>query len=83
MLAAEVGPSFGAARNQCWTSGNGVPAKWWNEGERIDRGWCKLNWFPNRWLNWKVIEDSSSHAFLNRIVVTPQAIHYSAKPQKS
>ncbi|CAJ0581514.1 unnamed protein product, partial [Mesorhabditis spiculigera] len=27
-----------AARSRCWTSGNGRPAQWWNEGERVDRG---------------------------------------------
>lgn len=24
--------------NRCWSSGNGGSARWWNEGERIDRG---------------------------------------------
>ncbi|CAJ0963375.1 unnamed protein product, partial [Mesorhabditis belari] len=27
-----------ASRSRCWTSGNGRPAQWWNDGERVDRG---------------------------------------------
>ncbi|TKR59780.1 hypothetical protein L596_029405 [Steinernema carpocapsae] len=27
-----------ASRRRCWSRGNNQPARWWNEGERIDRG---------------------------------------------
>ncbi|KHN83348.1 Uncharacterized protein F42A8.1 [Toxocara canis] len=26
------------SRRRCWSSGNGRPAQWWDQGERVDRG---------------------------------------------
>ncbi|KAK5985466.1 hypothetical protein GCK32_003879 [Trichostrongylus colubriformis] len=33
-----VTPSYSYDPTRCWSSGNGQPARWWNEGETLTRG---------------------------------------------
>ncbi len=38
-------------QNRCWSSGNGQSGRWWNEGERIDRGTYSYPDYQGRFLH--------------------------------
>lgn len=49
------------SKRKCWSSGNGLPAKWWRQGERIDRGIIN-------YLHFFFLINSIKFFFLNKII---------------